>query len=181
MSRIGRLQLTLAILKPDLTKMPYSLEHVRSMILAKDFVVIRSLLTKMSVQRAQQFYAEHEGRFFYNRLVTYMSSGPCFVHILGRQKDAITEWRQLMGPTKVFKTRYECPDTVRGKFGLTDTRNSTHGSDSEETATREIDFFFPNFDVNKFYEEGGEETSFRLAKVNGTLKLDHVAFVHLRN
>lgn len=40
---------------------------------------------------------------------------------------------------------YEAPDTIRGKFGLSDTRNAVHGSDSEETASREIDFFFPEF------------------------------------
>lgn len=57
-----------------------------------------------------------------------------------------------MGPTKVFKTRYTHPHTIRGQFGLSDTRNCSHGSDSPETVKREIDFFFPEFNDSKFFE-----------------------------
>ena len=53
-----------------------------------------------------------------------------------------------MGPTKVFTTRYSHPNTIRGQFGLTDTRNSSHGSDSEATVEAEIKFFFPEFDLD---------------------------------
>ena len=58
-----------------------------------------------------------------------------------------------MGPTKVLKTIYTAPNSIRGQFGLTDTRNCTHGSDSEASAQKEIAFFFPEFDVDKWYEE----------------------------
>ena len=77
-----------------------------------------------------------------------------------------------MGPTKVFRTRFEQPDTIRGKFGLTDTRNCSHGSDSEETAAREIGFFFPEFDEAEFRER--MEKKF----VEGRVELDRLEFVH---
>ena len=67
-----------------------------------------------------------------------------------------------MGPTKVYKTIYQEPGSIRGRYGLTDTRNSTHGSDSEESAKREIEFF-PHFDIEKWYRT--EEKIFREGNV----------------
>lgn len=96
-----RLQLTLAILKPDLAQRPYSVEHVRSMLIQNNFIAIRSKEEHLSPSKAQDFYREHEGKFFYNRLVTFMSSGHSHIHILARLDDAISTWRTLMGPTKV--------------------------------------------------------------------------------
>jgi nucleoside-diphosphate kinase len=54
-------------------------------------------------------------------------------------------WRQLLGPTKVFKAIHSHPDSIRGLFGLTDTRNACHGSDSVESVAKEIKIFFPDF------------------------------------
>ncbi|XP_074599807.1 nucleoside diphosphate kinase 6 isoform X1 [Brevipalpus obovatus] len=85
-----------------------------------------------------------KGKFFHGRLISFITSGPLWAHILARP-DAIKTWRNLMGPTKVFKAIYEAPESIRGKFGLSDTRNAVHGSDSEETAFREMQFFFPEF------------------------------------
>ena len=76
------------------------------------------------------------------------------------------------GPTKVFKTRYEQPETIRGIYGLTDTRNSAHGSDSVSTAEEEIRFFFPEFNFSTFESE--EKESF----VNGEVTFDQSNFVH---
>ena len=82
-----------------------------------------------------------------------------------------------MGPTKVFKTRYEQPDTIRGLFGITDTRNSSHGSDSEETARQEIQFFFPEFDFDNFYRSG-QDQAFLNGQISQTLFLDQKLFQH---
>ena len=57
----------------------------------------------------------------------FVHSGPIRAYILAR-KDAIQLWRTLMGPTRVFQARHVAPDSIRGSFGLTDTRNTTHGS-----------------------------------------------------
>ena len=121
--------------------------------------------------RAEQFYSEHKEKFFYNRLVTFMSSGPCQPLILAGP-ESIVQWREVMGPTKVFSTRYSHPDSVRGRFGLTDTRNVSHGSDSEFSARREINFFFPEFSPESW--EAEERGQFEA----GNFTFDSHNFVH---
>ena len=101
-----------------------------------------------------------------------MSSGECHAHVLAKE-NAIADWRTMLGPTKVFKTRFEQPLSVRGMFGLTDTRNVAHGSDSDESAAREIAFFFPEFSVADFF--ASEETAFRSGS---RVFFDPDAFVH---
>lgn len=67
--------------------------------------------------------------------------------------DVIAKWREMLGPTRVFRTTYTHPDSIRGQFGLSDTRNVGHGSDSMESAKREIEFFFSDFNVDKWLAE----------------------------
>ena len=181
---LRHLSLTLALLKPDITNMPYTLQQARQLILNTGFIVIRSnIITKMKRDQAESFYQEHCGRFFYNRLVTFMSSGSVHAHILALPSElphdtkAITTWRALMGPTKVMKTRYTEPNSIRGLFGLSDTRNCSHGSDSLQTATREINFFFPNFDLNGFHGSLEEEVFLKKFGDN-MLNIDKTNFVH---
>ncbi|XP_068227192.1 nucleoside diphosphate kinase 6-like isoform X2 [Palaemon carinicauda] len=167
----GPLQLTLALFKPDVTRVPYVLKAIQQRIIEEDFLVVRHREVRLLRDRTEKFYAEHRGKFFYNRLVTFMASGPTQALILAHE-DAIKRWRLLMGPTKVFKTKYEAPDTIRGLYGLTDTRNSTHGSDAPETAAKEIGFFFPEFNIENWYKT--EEPKFR----EGLVKLDEDNFIH---
>jgi len=153
-----RLELTLAILKPDLSSNPLAVECVRDIILKNGFYFIKTKHVKLNKDQASEFYKEHKGKFFYERLVSFMASGPINLHILSKE-NAIYDWRQLMGPTKVYKAQHEAPESLRAKFGLTDTRNACHGSDSSVTALREIEFFFEDFDVNNWYNK--EELIFR--------------------
>lgn len=150
----------------------------------------------ISRKEAELFYKEHRNKFFYNRLLTFMCSGPSDIHILGRH-DAIAKWRQLMGPTKVYQAQYNAQDTIRGMFGLSDTRNATHGSgnqpqyrtysmecivlkkrlmlfalDSAESAEREIMIFFKDFNIKKWYDN--EEMFYNL----GRLHFDPMSFMH---
>lgn len=81
-----------------------------------------------------------------------MHSGPIEAIILGGD-NVISRWRDLLGPTRVFKTAYSHPESVRGLFGLSDTRNVCHGSDSMESAKREIGIFFSDFDVDRWLKE----------------------------
>ncbi|PVD23593.1 hypothetical protein C0Q70_16865 [Pomacea canaliculata] len=142
--------------------MPHIVQDIHSTILKNGFYFVKSKHLQMSRERAEQFYEEHKGKFFLNRLVNFMSSGPIWTHVLARE-DAIAEWRRIMGPTKVLKTIYEAPHTIRGQYGLTDTRNCAHGSDSEATAQKEIQFFFPEFDIEKWKTD--EEPLFQSGKV----------------
>lgn len=165
------LQLTLAVIKPDAVAHPLMLEALHQRILDNNFVIVRCKDLVWRKQDSERFYAEHSERFFYQRLVEFMSSGPMRAYILARE-DAIRHWRDLMGPTKVFRARFTSPESIRAQFGLTDTRNTTHGSDSIESARREIGFFFPDFRVDEWMEK--EEPSFR----SGQKHYDHHNQIH---
>ncbi|XP_064213746.1 nucleoside diphosphate kinase 6 [Tribolium castaneum] len=156
---MNRLELTFAILKPHVIKQPLAVEKIRNIILTSNFKVVKSKRHTIQLHEAESFYHEHKTKFFYKRLVTFMTSGPSDFYILARE-DAIKTWRQLMGPTKVFKTQFEAPDSIRGQFGLSDTRNATHGSDSPESVKKEIGLFFPHFDIEQWYKL--DEPKFRL-------------------
>lgn len=147
-----RLQLTLAILKPDIVAKPNVLKNVWTRMLENGLYFVMSKQTHLSAVQAEEFYAEHRGKFFQGRLVNFMSSGPVWCHILCGN-DVIGRWRRMLGPTKVLKTVFEDPHSIRGSYGLTDTRNCAHGSDADETAKREVAFFFPEFDFEKWYRE----------------------------
>ncbi|KAJ8033203.1 Nucleoside diphosphate kinase 6 [Holothuria leucospilota] len=146
------LEITLAVIKPDVVSHPHKLKEIQNIILQNGFFFVRSKILQWSRRDAELFYREHKGRFFYNRLVGFMSSGPMSAHILARE-DAIGHWRKLMGPTKTFRAKHTAPSSLRAQFGLTDTRNATHGSDSPEKAAQEIAFFFPEFIISDWYSK----------------------------
>ncbi|RVE55983.1 hypothetical protein OJAV_G00231670 [Oryzias javanicus] len=166
------LQLTLAVIKPDAVAHPLMMEALHQKILDNDFIIVRCKDLVWERKDSEKFYAEHSGRFFYQRLVEFMSSGQMRAYILARE-DAIRHWRGLMGPTKVFRARYTDPTSIRAQFGLTDTRNTTHGSDSPESAQREINFFFPDFHLADWMEK--DEPLFR----SGKITYDHQNQVHI--
>lgn len=161
----------MAIIKPHITKNPISYAKIKDIMLSANFKIVRYKYRTISLLEAETFYSEHKEKFFYNRLVTFMTSGPSALLILAKEK-AISDWRTLMGPTKVFKAQFEAPQSIRGQFGLSDTRNATHGSDSEESVRREISIFFPEFDIDKWFQE--EEPIFR----ENLLSFSRELFVH---
>lgn len=132
------------------------------MIREQDFFIVRKAVVKFSPEKAEEFYTEHKGKFFYNRLVEFMCIHPAECMILAHP-NAIQHWRTLMGPTKPYTAQIRAPYTIRGTYGLTDTRNSTHGSDSESSAQREAKIIFPNFNLKEWYQN--EEHYFQSAMV----------------
>lgn len=142
------LQYTFAILKPDVANNSILRESILSGIKNNGFQIVKIKKTKMSVEFAKEFYAEHQEKFFFQRLITFMSSSPIYALILAK-RDAISSWRSLIGKANVYRTIYSDPDCFRSKYGLTDTRNAVHGSDSETTVKREASLFFPDFFVCK--------------------------------
>ena len=129
---------TLALVKPGTAD-----EHAASIISAIDargFTIEAKRMVRMSLEDAQRFYAEHEGRRFYGALTSYMSSGPAMAMVLSKA-GAIKTWRSLIGPTNVEEARKTRPRCLRARFGLDATRNACHGSDSSASAAREIAFF----------------------------------------
>lgn len=82
----------------------------------------------------------------------FIFSGPIEVIVLAGD-NVISKWRTLLGPTRVYKTVHSHPESIRGMLGLSDTRNVCHGSDSMESAKREIGIFFEDFDVDRWLAE----------------------------
>ncbi|KAG6451133.1 hypothetical protein O3G_MSEX006947 [Manduca sexta] len=167
-----RLELTLAIIKPHAIKNPVALSYIRNVIKNK-FVVIRTKRLSLDTETAGKFYKEHVGKFFYNRLITFMSSGCIDLHIMGHA-DAIRLWRQTLGPTSVYKGQFQEPYCLRGMFGISDTRNVAHGSDSPQSAEREIKFFFPDFSFHNWHNN--DEVWYRKGPI---IFNDHM-FQHVR-
>lgn len=134
-------QSTLALVKPDAYLHANTIETI---ILNNGFAIARRERVTLTKERAGEFYAEHQGRFFFDDLIAFMTSGPIVAFVL-RKQDAISAWRQLIGPTNVEKAREEAPSSIRARFGSDATKNATHGSDSDESAKREVQFFFPDY------------------------------------
>ncbi|KAI8978456.1 nucleoside diphosphate kinase [Pilobolus umbonatus] len=138
---VKKSQVTLALFKPDICANASLPPKIKEAIRSKNMKIIKERDILWTEKEAGHFYAEHQGKFFYHRLCGYMTSGP-FKALILESPNAITDWRALIGPTHPVRARIHQPNTLRALYGLTDTRNSFHGSDSEESAQQEIDFFF---------------------------------------
>ncbi|XP_013390058.1 nucleoside diphosphate kinase homolog 5 [Lingula anatina] len=129
---------TLAIIKPDAI---HKCDEIEDIILRSGFCILQKRRVHLTPEQASDFYAEHYGKLFFPSLVAYMSSGPIIVLVLSRD-NAISYWRELVGPTNTLKARETHPDSLRAIYGTDDQRNALHGSDSFSNAAREIRFFF---------------------------------------
>ncbi|NXH24607.1 NDK6 kinase, partial [Myiagra hebetior] len=128
-------------------------QAVHAAILRHRFLIVRAKELRCGPEQSRRFYREHAGRArLWQPMAAVQCSGPMWAYILAHE-NAVPLWRSLMGPTKVFRARHSHPDSIRGAYGLTDTRNTTHGSDSPASASREIAFFFPEFDEQRWYEQ----------------------------
>lgn len=100
--------------------------------------VVASKMKRLTKSEVELFYAEHKGREFYEPLVNYMMSAPVVVQVL-EGENAILKNREIMGTTDPSKAAV---GTIRADFARSVRENSVHGSDSSESAAREISFFF---------------------------------------
>ena len=105
--------------------------------------VVASRMIHLTRSQAQDFYAVHRERPFYNDLVDYMTSGPVVVQVL-EGESAITRNREIMGATNPVDA---APGTIRADFAESVEANAVHGSDAPETAREEISFFFEDSDI----------------------------------
>jgi len=128
---------TLSIIKPDAVERNLENE-IKSFFEKNGIRIIKSKKVKITKDEASKFYKVHESKPFYADLCNYLSSGPIVVMIL-EGDSAISKNRELMGATDPSKAR---EGTLRKKYGLSIDKNSVHGSDSQENAKKEINFFF---------------------------------------
>jgi len=131
------LEKTLSIIKPDATS-----KNVIGKIIDRfetnGLKVIAGKLMQMDHSKAAGFYAEHSERPFFPNLVEYMTSAPVFLQVL-EGENAVLKNRELMGATNPSDAE---PGTIRADFAETIDANAVHGSDSIESAAREISYFF---------------------------------------
>lgn len=137
---------TLAIIKPDAAKRA---REILDVIKKYQFTVIKMKKMQLTVDAAKEFYIEHSGREFWVPLSEFMSSGPIFVAVLERT-GAIKAWRHLLGPTNSTEAKESHPNCIRALFGTDFRRNACHGSDSNESAEREMHFFFPELKMPNY-------------------------------
>ena len=128
---------TFAIIKPDAVKAAQC-GKIIDMIEQAGFEILRLQKGQLSTNLAELFYDVHKDKPFFNELVEFIASGP--ILIMALQKDnAIADWRKLMGTTNPAEAE---EGTVRKRFGTSIGQNVVHGSDSTETARRELGLFF---------------------------------------
>ena len=128
---------TFTMIKPDAVKDNH-IGGILGMIEAGGFRIVELQKVTLTPERAGQFYAVHKGRPFYNDLVQYMSSGPIVAAILEKD-NAVADFRTLIGATNPANAE---EGTIRKKYAKSIEANAVHGSDSDENAQIEGDFYF---------------------------------------
>jgi nucleoside-diphosphate kinase len=128
---------TLIILKPDAVQRGL-VGQIITRFEQKGLQIVGMKMMRIPQALAEQHYASHKGKPFYSPLLKFMTSSPVLVMALAG-KDAITIARKMMGAT--FGSKAE-PGTIRGDFGVSNSFNLIHGSDSSESAARELGLFF---------------------------------------
>ena len=135
-------QRTLSIIKPDAVS-----KNVIGKIISRfednGLKIVAGKLLSLSEEMAAGFSAEHEGRPFFKALIEFMTSGPIFVQVL-EGEDAVIKNRELMGSTNPEEADR---GTIRADFAKSIDANAVHGSDSLESAAREINYFFNDNEI----------------------------------
>ena len=129
---------TLILVKPDAFARGLTGEII-ARFERKGLRIVAMKHMQMDEDLAKQHYAEHEGKPFFGELVDFITSGPLVAMVL-EGEEAVTAARQVIGATNPLEAS---PGSIRGDFALEVGKNMVHGSDSNESAAREIGIFFP--------------------------------------
>jgi nucleoside-diphosphate kinase len=133
--------ITFSIIKPNAVRTGKT-GPILAMINEGGFEISAMRMVRLTLPQAESFYAVHKGKPFYEGLVEFMTSGPVVVMIL-KHENAVNEFRKLIGATDPNKAE---PGTIRKTFAVSVQMNAVHGSDSDENAIREANFFFSEID-----------------------------------
>lgn len=133
---------TLSIIKPDAVKRNLT-GKINSIFEDSGLKIVAQKMLRLSKFDAEKFYGIHKERSFFNDLCNYMTSGPVVVQIL-KGANAVKKNRDIMGATNPENAE---ENTIRKIYGISVEQNSVHGSDSNENAKVEIDFFFSKREI----------------------------------
>lgn len=128
---------TFTMIKPDAVKAG-NIGNILQMINAAGFRIVAMKYLSLSKQQAEKFYEVHAARPFYGELTEFMSSGPIVAAILEKE-NAVADFRKLIGATNPAQAE---EGTIRKKYAASVGENAVHGSDSDENAQIEGNFFF---------------------------------------
>ncbi len=136
------LERTLSIIKPDAVKRNL-IGAILTRFEEQGFNVLAMKMLRLTQEQAEGFYAEHQGKEFFTDLVEYMMSAPIVALVLEKE-NAVKDYRTLIGSTD---PQAAAEGTIRRDFALSKRHNSVHGSDSQESAKREIAYFFVDNEI----------------------------------
>jgi len=136
------IEYTLSIIKPDATKRNL-IGKINSYLEGADLKIVAQKMVTLSQKQTEEFYAEHKERSFFSGLVSYMMSGPVVLQVL-KGENAIAKNREVMGATNPENAE---AGTIRKDFAIDIESNSVHGSDSLQSAQREIELFFDKKEI----------------------------------
>ena len=128
---------TFSIIKPDATKRNIT-GAINKIIEENHLRIVAQKRIKLNRLKAEGFYSVHKDKPFFNDLINYMTSGPVIIQVL-QGNNAVETYRKIMGATNPEKAN---PGTIRKEYALNIQENSVHGSDSQENAEIEINYFF---------------------------------------
>ncbi len=138
------LQRTLTIIKPDAVR-KNAVGDIIEQFEKNGFHILCMKMLEISKHQAEQFYAVHAGKSFFNSLTDFMSSGPIVVLALEKE-NAIADLREVMGATNPANAK---EGTIRKKWATSIEHNAIHGSDGDDTARFELSYFFAGFELTK--------------------------------
>ena len=133
---------TFSIIKPDATKRNIT-GSINKKIEDSNLRIIAQKRIKLNKDQAEGFYAVHKDKGFFNELIDYMISEPVILQVL-EGDDAVNLYRKIMGATNPENAE---DGTIRKEFALNIQENSVHGSDSDENAKKEIEYFFDESEI----------------------------------
>ncbi|PCJ24434.1 MAG: nucleoside-diphosphate kinase [Rickettsiales bacterium] len=136
------IEYTFSIIKPDATERNLT-GKINSYLETAGLKVAAQKMTILTKEQAEEFYGEHKARPFFGGLVKYMTSAPVILQIL-KGENAIAKNREIMGATNPEDA---APGTIRKDFAKDIEANSIHGSDSADSAKREMEFFFSKDEI----------------------------------
>ena len=133
---------TFSIIKPDATKRNIT-GGINKIIESNNLTIIAQKRIKLSKEQAEGFYNIHKDKPFFADLIEYMTSGPVIIQVLDGE-NAVEQYRKIMGATNPENAE---EGTIRKQYALNIQENSVHGSDSDENANIEINYFFKPHEI----------------------------------
>lgn len=129
---------TFALIKPD----AYThLGSIISLVLGSGFKITRLKMLRLTPAQAQALYSDHQSQPYFSDLIAFLTSDVVTgLELVG--ENAVLRWRELIGPANSMTARVEKPESIRAKYGSDGSRNAVHGSESQSSATRELELFF---------------------------------------